>query len=183
MVAVVRGCDAPIIERTIRAQVKLEEGIAAGEGDRIVIKDPALVDESDSGADGDGADGADGSNHVTKLVTVAVMKPDLTSNTDKMEDILEKIEQNGLEIVADEEKVLSVEEVKQLYADKVDTPGFDDLLSFMTSGPVRALGLTKGDTGEGVVELWRNIIGPYDPEVAKVEKPDSIRVRFKYFII
>ena len=32
-----------------------------------------------------------------------------------MEDVLAKIEENGLEIVADEEKVLSVEEVKELY--------------------------------------------------------------------
>ena len=51
----------------------------------------------------------------------------------------------------------------------------------MTSGPVRALGLTKGDTGEGVVELWRDIIGPFDPEEAKVQKPDSIRVRLPGF--
>jgi hypothetical protein len=39
------------------------------------------------------------------------------------------------------------------------------------------LGLTKGDTGEGVVELWRSIIGPFDPEKAKIEHPSSIRVR------
>ena len=79
-----------------------------------------------------------------------------------------KIEENGLEIVADEEKVLSVEEGKELYREKVGLPEFDDLLSFMTSGPIRVLGLTKGDTGDGVVELWRNIIGPYDPAIAKV---------------
>ena len=37
----------------------------------------------------------------------------------------------------------------------------------MTSGPVRALGLTKGDTGDGVIALWRDIIGPFDPDEAK----------------
>ena len=136
-----------------------------------------MVDEN--GTDEENAiDGAEGANHVSKLVTVAVIKPDLTSNEEIMRDVLEKIEQNGLEIVADEEKVLSIEQVKQLYAHKMESEEFEELLTFMTSGPVRALGLTKGDTGEGVVDLWRAIIGPYDPEVAKTEKPDSIRYDF-----
>ena len=60
---------------------------------------------------------------------------------------------------------------------RTDMPEFNELVEFMTSGPVRALGLTKGDTGEGVIELWRNIIGPFDPEEAKKESSDSIRVR------
>ena len=42
----------------------------------------------------------------------------------------------------------------------------------MTSGPIRVLGLTKGDTGDGVVQLWRNIIGPYDPAIAKVSETE-----------
>ena len=58
-------------------------------------------------------------NHlVSKLVTVALIKPDLTANEEKIEEILRKIEENGLEIVADEEKMLSVEEVNELYAHK-----------------------------------------------------------------
>jgi hypothetical protein len=48
----------------------------------------------------------------------------------------------------------------------------------MTSGPIRVLGLTKGDTGDGVIELWRSIIGPFEPEQAKAEKPESIRAMF-----
>jgi len=48
-------------------------------------------------------------------VTVALIKPDLASNPEKIEDILAKIEENRLEIVADEEKLLSIDEVKQLY--------------------------------------------------------------------
>ena len=59
-------------------------------------------------------------------------------------------------------------------------PEFNELVEFMTSGPVRALGLTKGDTGEGVIELWRNIIGPFDPEEAKKESSDSIRVSLSF---
>ena len=57
-----------------------------------------------------------------------------------------------------------------------EAANFDELVAFMTSGPVRALGLTKGDTGEGVLELWRSIIGPFNPDDAKRESSDSIRV-------
>ena len=49
---------------------------------------------------------------------MALIKPDLTANEEKIEEILRKIEENGLEIVADEEKMLSVEEVNELYAHK-----------------------------------------------------------------
>ena len=48
----------------------------------------------------------------------------------------------------------------------------------MTSGPIRVLGLTKGDTGDGVVDLWRTIIGPFEPEEAKSTSPESIRAMF-----
>ena len=62
--------------------------------------------------------GAINNHQVSKLVTVALIKPDLTANEEKIEEILRKIEENGLEIVADEEKMLSVEEVNELYAHK-----------------------------------------------------------------
>jgi len=59
---------------------------------------------------------------------------------------------------------------------RAESDNFEELIAFMTSGPVRALGLTKGDTGEGVVDLWRSIIGPFNPDQAKKESSDSIRV-------
>ena len=95
-----------------------------------------------------------------------------------MEEILAKIEDHGLEIVADEEKLLSVDEVAELYAHRAEDEKFNELIEFMTSGPVRALGLTKGDTGDGVIDLWRDVIGPYDPDEAKKQGADTIRARF-----
>ena len=49
---------------------------------------------------------------------------------------------------------------------------FEGLIKYVTSGPCRVILLTKGDTGEGVVEQWREIIGPFDAAVAKNENPD-----------
>ena len=40
------------------------------------------------------------------------------------------------------------------------------------SGPCMTLVLTKGDTGEGVVNDVRSLIGPPDVEQAKQESPE-----------
>ena len=49
---------------------------------------------------------------------------------------------------------------------------FDDLIAYVTGGPCKVLVLTKGETGEGVIDLWRQIIGPFDAAVAKDEDPE-----------
>ena len=62
---------------------------------------------------------------------------------------------------------------------------FSDLITYVTSGPCRVLILTRGETGEGVLELWRDIIGPFDAAVAKAMFPerffyvDDFRILFK----
>ena len=150
-----------------------------GEADREVFVDPELAENIEADNTGEADPGKPFSDHhIAKLVTVALIKPDLTSNLEKIEEILAKIEDHGLEIVADEEKLLSVEEVKELYAHKSGEEKFNELIEFMTSGPVRALGLTKGDTGDGVIGLWRDIIGPFDPDEAKKQGTDTIRARY-----
>ena len=40
------------------------------------------------------------------------------------------------------------------------------------SGPCMTLALTKGDTGEGVVEDLREFLGPPDVEQAKQDAPE-----------
>ena len=42
----------------------------------------------------------------------------------------------------------------------------------MTSGPSVALVLTKGETGEGIIEEWRELLGPPSVEEAKESAPD-----------
>ena len=44
--------------------------------------------------------------------------------------------------------------------------------TLLHSGPCMTLVLTKGDTGEGVVDDIRNFIGPPDVEKAKEESPE-----------
>ncbi|CBY41612.1 unnamed protein product, partial [Oikopleura dioica] len=175
LVALIRGCNAPVVERKIREMHK----VCSGEAERTVITDAALASESE---DNEGLLSSENENSAVqsmkKIVTVGIMKPDVVSDQNKCGKVLDMIEQNGLEIVADEEKILDADDVAKLYPEKVDTEIFEELVSFMTSGPIRVLGLTKGDTGDGVIELWRSIIGPFEPEQAKAEKPESIRAMF-----
>ena len=49
---------------------------------------------------------------------------------------------------------------------------YSPLCVCVTSGPCVALVLTKGDTGEGVMEEIRELVGPKDVEVAKEEAPE-----------
>jgi len=43
---------------------------------------------------------------------------------------------------------------------------------YLCSGPCVTLILTKGDTGEGVVEEIRDLVGPKDVTLAKEEAPE-----------
>ncbi len=42
----------------------------------------------------------------------------------------------------------------------------------MTSGPSHILALTKGKTGENIIDEFRDLIGPTDVEEAKTQKPE-----------
>ena len=44
-------------------------------------------------------------------------------------------------------------------------------MNFISSGPCMTLVLSKGDTGEGVVDQFRELMGPADVDVAKQEAP------------
>ena len=49
---------------------------------------------------------------------------------------------------------------------------FEDLVKFMSGGPSVVLVLTKGETGEGIIEEWRSLLGPASVEEAKEQAPD-----------
>ena len=53
---------------------------------------------------------------------------------------------------------------------------FDDLVGFMTSGPIYALKLEKVDA----INSWRSLMGPSNFETAQEEAPDSLRATFGF---
>ena len=87
--------------------------------------------------------------------TFAIIKPDAVKHK-VAGQILTRIEETGLEIVAMKKMHLSEGCARGFYAVHKERPFFDDLVGFMTSGPVVALVLE----GEGAIKQWRDLMGP-----------------------
>jgi len=70
-----------------------------------------------------------------KEQTLSIIKPDATHNN-HIGEILSRFEKANLPIIATKMKHLSLEEAQGFYAVHKERPFFNDLVSFMISGPV-----------------------------------------------
>jgi len=77
--------------------------------------------------------------------------------------ILQKIIENGFRIKAFKLTKLSIEDAEAFYAVHKGRPFFDNLVAFMSSGPLVAAIIEK----ENAVEDYRALIGATDPSQAK----------------
>ncbi len=77
-------------------------------------------------------------------------------------DILSRFEKNGLRIVASKMLQLSQQQAEGFYAEHKERPFFNDLVAFMTSGPVVVHVLE----GEGAVLKNRDLMGATNPKEA-----------------
>ena len=83
-------------------------------------------------------------------------------------EIIARIERKGLKIKALKMKWLTREEAEKLYEEHKGKHFFNDLIEFVTSGPVVAM-IIEGDSA---VEVMRRMIGPTDGREAP---PGTIR--------
>lgn len=83
--------------------------------------------------------------------------------------IIDRIERKGLRIVAMDLRMVSQETAAAHYAEHVDRPFYNDLLQFITSGPVVA-GVLEGPRA---VAAWRQLAGGTDP----VDKAEAGSIR------
>ncbi|WP_375596183.1 nucleoside-diphosphate kinase [Algihabitans albus] len=90
--------------------------------------------------------------------TFSIIKPDATRRniTGK---ILDRLESAGLRVVAQKRLQLSKAEAEGFYAVHRDKPFFDDLVSFMISGPV----VVQVLEGEGAIAKNREVMGATNP--------------------
>ena len=94
--------------------------------------------------------------------TFSIIKPDATRRniTGSINKI---IESNNLIIVAQKRIKLSKEKAEGFYAIHKDKPFFNDLIQYMTSGPV----IVQVLEGDNAVENYRKIMGATNPENAE----------------
>ena len=93
--------------------------------------------------------------------TFTMLKPD-SIEQGNMLPILNMIEKAGFKIIALKYKKMSKDKAEKFYSIHSDKPFFNDLVSFMTRGPIIAATLEK----ENAVEEFRELIGSTDPQEA-----------------
>lgn len=93
--------------------------------------------------------------------TLSIIKPDAVANH-HVGDIIARFEKNGLQVAAIKMIRLSKEKAAQFYAVHKDRPFYNDLVDFMSSGPVVVMVLK----GPDAVAKNRAIMGGTDPKKA-----------------
>ena len=94
-----------------------------------------------------------------------MLKPDSVENGNTGA-ILEKINSAGFRIVAMKLTQMSNKDARNFYSIHRERPFFDELVSYMTRGPIVAAVLEKEDA----VEQFRLLIGSTDPTAAAAGK-------------
>ena len=95
--------------------------------------------------------------------TLSIIKPDATSRniTGQVNSMIEK---SGLKIIGQKRIKLTEETAGKFYEVHKERPFFQDLVSFMISGPV----VVQVLQGENAVSLYRKVMGATNPEEAEV---------------
>lgn len=102
--------------------------------------------------------------------TLSIIKPDGVQKN-LIGEIYDRFEKAGLEVVAARMMHLSTEQAEGFYAVHSERPFFNDLVSYMTSGPVMVQALQ----GEDAISVNREIMGATNPAEAD---PGTIRADF-----
>jgi nucleoside-diphosphate kinase len=128
--------------------------------------------------------------------TLSIIKPDATAKPGVAGEILSRFEKAGLEIIAMKKVRLSEQLARGFYAVHKERPFYDDLVKFMTSGPVVISVLQ----GEGAIQAHRDLMGPTNSSEAPAgtirgdfgtdiernaahgsDAPDTAKVEISYF--
>ncbi|MCL4133011.1 UNVERIFIED_CONTAM: hypothetical protein GTU68_005282, partial [Idotea baltica] len=103
--------------------------------------------------------------------TFAMVKPDAVHRIGEIIDLLQnrKFEVTQMKMVR-----LTKNQAKKFYEEHSERGFYEELVSYMTSGPVIAMELV----GEEAVDNWRQTLGPTDSGVARDQFPDTVRALF-----
>ncbi|XP_074550568.1 thioredoxin domain-containing protein 6-like isoform X2 [Halichoeres trimaculatus] len=179
LVAVLRGANAPLLQRMIVEELTKEKLVLEQGGERRAVKDEGLVDDEKEEEEklqlSENKEGI--FVPASKSYTVAIIKPDAVAHG-KANEIIMKIQDAGFEILAHEERTLTEAEARDFYQHKAAEVYFEDLVQFMSSGLSHILVLSQVEDSDNVVAAWREFIGPADIDEAQRENPESLRAQY-----
>ncbi|XP_031214896.1 thioredoxin domain-containing protein 3 isoform X2 [Mastomys coucha] len=104
--------------------------------------------------------------------TLALIKPHVTHG-ERME-ILKTIKEAGFELTLMKEMHLTPEHASKIYFKITGKEFYKNVLEVLSSGTSLVMALTKWNA----VAEWRRMIGPVDPEEAKLLSPNSLRAKY-----
>ncbi|XP_034742448.1 thioredoxin domain-containing protein 6 isoform X2 [Etheostoma cragini] len=180
LVAVLRGANAPLLQRMIVEELAKEKSVLEQGGERKVVEDDGLVDGEKKDEEGTPQQSENEESIIVpagKSYTVAIIKPDAVAHG-KANEIIMKIQDAGFDILAHEERTLTEVEARDFYQHKAEEACFEDLVQFMSSGPSRVLVISQVEGSANVLPAWREFIGPADIEEARTNKPESLRAQY-----
>lgn len=93
--------------------------------------------------------------------TLIMIKPDAVKNK-HVGHILTRIEDEGFKILAMKYTKLSMADAQKFYEVHKERPFYNDLCSYMSSGPIVAAALER----DNAIQHWRDVIGATDPAQA-----------------
>tara|TARA_B100000965_G_C19566274_1_gene746963 strand:+ start:680 stop:1084 length:405 start_codon:yes stop_codon:yes gene_type:complete len=102
--------------------------------------------------------------------TLSIIKPDAYSKG-HVEEICARLENAGLAIKEKKTLHLSSDQAEGFYIEHKGKPFFEDLIEFMTSGPIQVQILE----GENAISNYREVMGNTNPKEAA---PGTIRADF-----
>ncbi|XP_069854710.1 thioredoxin domain-containing protein 3 isoform X1 [Dipodomys merriami] len=109
--------------------------------------------------------------------TLAIIKPHVSH--EQREEILKLIKESGFDITMMKQLTLTKEDTDEIYFTITEKDFYADLVKVFTEGPSLIMVLTKWNA----VSEWRLLMGPVDPEEAKLLSPDSLRARYGISIL
>ncbi|NXK65259.1 TXND3 protein, partial [Sylvietta virens] len=147
ILSMVKGVNAPLISKIVTDLVEEERAIAAGEKERAeVLTNQILMHKS----------------HVFSpfseevlIYSVGIIKPDDVL-AGRVEEIKRKIKDAGFGIEADEERMLTEEQIRVFYARNQDEPDFDAFVQFMMRRPCHVLIISKREA-TGAIPQWKEL--------------------------
>ena len=106
--------------------------------------------------------------------TLSIIKPDAVAEN-HIGNIVHRFEKAGLQVIAMKMLRLTVDQAKAFYGIHAHKPFFQELVTFMTEGPVVVMLLE----GENAIAKNRELMGATNPKEAK---PGSIRADLAHSI-
>ncbi|KAJ7322679.1 hypothetical protein JRQ81_018966 [Phrynocephalus forsythii] len=169
MVDLVKGANGPLLTRKVIELIERERKIVAGEIPRPELPELMIIEEKESDEEPEEEEAEEEEKY-----TIVIIKPDAVA-IGKTEEIKQTITEAGFIILAEDEKTLTDEQVRNFYQSKSEEPDFEDFVSFMLSAPSHILVVSEGKQAQDVMPLVQELeaVKEEDEEEEEMEEEEK----------